>query len=41
MLKEAIEFLGSVRDSWIEEAQAKIVKNALRLEADGEIVIWR
>ena len=41
MLKEAIEFLGSVRDSWIEEAQAKIVKNALRLEAEGEIAIWR
>ena len=41
MLKEAIEFLGSVRDSWIEEAQTKIVKNALRLEAEGEIAIWR
>lgn len=41
MLKESIQFLGSVRDSWIEEAQAKIVKNALRLEADGEIAIWR
>ena len=41
MLKESIQFLGSVRDSWIEEAQAKIVKNALRLEAEGEIAIWR
>lgn len=39
LLKENIEFMGPVSQIYIEEAQCKIIKAAMKLEREGEIVI--
>lgn len=39
MLKENMEFMGPVNQINIEEAQCKIIKAAMKLEREGEIVI--
>ncbi len=39
LLRENIEFMGPVSQIYIEEAQCKIIKAALKLEKDGEIKI--
>ena len=41
MLKEAMEFMGPVRLSDVEAAQANIVSIVFRLEESGDIVIFR
>jgi len=40
LLKEDMEFMGTVRISDIEEARMKMVKTVRRLEASGEIVVF-
>ena len=39
LLRENIEFMGPVSQIYIEEAQCKIIKVAMKLEREGEIVI--
>lgn len=41
MLREDMEFLGPVRKIDVEAAQCKIVKTAMKLEREGEIVICK